>query len=69
LHERPAVLKDLPPAVPALSVRDGVLVWTLAIAFGIIGGIVAGLFFIGYHFRAVTRGLRSSSVPDRDTRG
>ena len=61
------MLKDLPPVVPALSLRDGVLVWILAIAFGIIGAIVAGLYFVGYHVRTVTKGLRSSTVPDRDT--
>jgi len=48
------------PAVPALSARDGFLVWTLAIAFGIIGGIVTGIYFIGYQFRAATGVLRST---------
>jgi len=54
------VLKDMSPAVPALSARDGFLVWTLAIAFGIIGGIVTGIYFIGYQFRAATGVLRST---------
>jgi hypothetical protein len=62
------VLKDPPPVVPAPSLRDGVLVWILAIAFGIVGGIVAGIFFVGYHVRAATRGLRTSTTPDKDTR-
>ena len=61
------MLKAVPPVVPALSLRDGVLVWTLAIAFGIVGGIVAGIFFVGYHFRAATRALRSSTTLDKDT--
>ena len=61
------MLKDMPPVVPALSWRDGFLVWTLAVAFGIIGGIVAGIYFIGYHFRGATRTLRSSTTLDKDT--
>jgi len=61
-------LKDLPPVVPALGLRDGVLVWTLAIAFGIIGGIVTSIFFVGYHFRAATSALRSSTALDKDPR-
>jgi hypothetical protein len=48
------------PVVPALNLREGLLIWTLAIAFGIIGGIVASIYFIGYHFRAATRALRST---------
>jgi 7-keto-8-aminopelargonate synthetase-like enzyme len=61
------VSKDPPPVGPALSLRDDVLVWTLAIAFGIVGGIVAGSFFVGYHFRSVTRGFRSSTTLDKET--
>ena len=61
------MLKDPPPVVPELSLRDGVLVWVLAIAFGIVGGIVAGIFFVGYHVRAATSGLRTSTTPDKDT--
>jgi hypothetical protein len=64
------VLKDLPPVVPALSVE---------IAFSLDVGnclrdhravIVAGLFFVGYHFRGDAR--PSLIVGDRDpgsTRG
>ena len=54
------MLKDMSPVEPALNLREGLLIWTLAIAFGIIGGVVAGLYFIGYHFRAATRALRST---------
>ena len=62
------MLKDQPRVVPALSLRDGVLVWTLAIAFGIVGGIVAGIFFVRYHFYEATSALRSSAALDKDTR-
>ena len=60
------MLKDMPPPLPALSWRDGFLIWTLAVAFGIIGGIVAGFYFIGYHFSAATKALRSSTRRDKD---
>ena len=51
------MLKDQPPVVPAL-----------AIAFGIVGGIVAGIFFVRYHFYEATSALRSSAALDKDTR-
>src|SRR5688500_5836813 len=62
------VLKESSPVVPALSLRDGFLVWVVAIAFGIIGGIVAGLFFVGYHVRAAASALRSSDAVGKGTR-
>jgi hypothetical protein len=53
-------LKDIAPSLSALSWRDGFLIWSLAVAFGIIGGIVAGFHFIGYHLCAATKALRWS---------
>ena len=60
------MLKDMPPPLPALSWRDGFLILSLAVAFGIIGGIVASFYFIGYHFRAATEALRWSRRRDID---
>ena len=53
------VLKELPPVMPALSLRDGLLVWAVAISFGLVGGIVAGIFFVGYHLRAAAGAVRA----------
>jgi hypothetical protein len=39
--------------------RDSFLVWAVAIAFGLVGGIVAGIFFVGYHLRAAAGALRA----------
>ena len=63
------MLKEFPPVVPALSLRDGLLVWIVAIAFGIIGSLVAGLFFVGYHMRAGVAALwRATTGSDKATR-
>jgi hypothetical protein len=59
-------LKDIPPSLSALSWRDGFLIWSLAVAFGIIGGIVAGFYFIGYHLCAATKALRWSTGRDKN---
>ena len=53
------MLKELPPVMPDLSLRDGLLVWAVAIAFGLVSGIVAGIFFVGYHVRAAAAALLS----------
>ena len=56
---------EISPVVPTLSLRDGFLVWILAIAFGIIGSLVAAIFFVGYHVRAAGAALRTSTGADK----
>ena len=63
------MLKEFPPVTPALSLRDGLLVWVVAIAFGLIGGLVATIFFVGYHLRAGVTALFLSTRAGKGTRG
>jgi hypothetical protein len=63
------VLKEFPPVAPTLSLRDDLLVWVVAIAFGLIGGLVAGIFFVGYHLRAGVAAVFRSTGAGKGTRG